>query len=160
MRHEVHGRRHLRLRGRPSAPNACNLQTFKSMRSHGHSAAFGRLARPQATHTHTHTRSERVLRTPSFSAVSAPRCWRKLSAISPPSRGAFCLSINLSRPRTVAEFSDLSVGGGSSSSASSLLQIRKLGGESGMSLRSRLNTGARELAAHQDPISDKWKADS
>ena len=42
----------------------------------------------------------------------------------------------------------------------SLLQIRKLGGESGMSLRSRLNTGARELAAHQDPISDKWKADS
>ena len=55
MRHEVHGRRHLRLRGRPSAPNACNLQTFKSMRSHGHSAAFGRLARPQATHTHTHT---------------------------------------------------------------------------------------------------------
>lgn len=29
-----------------------------------------------------------------------------------------------------------------------------------MSLRSRLNTGARELAAHQDPISDKWKADS
>ena len=86
MRHEVHGRRHLCLRGRPSAPNACSLQTFKRMRC----TAFARLATPQATHTHTHThtRSEQLLRTPSFTAASAPRCWLKLSAISPPSRGA------------------------------------------------------------------------
>jgi hypothetical protein len=26
--------------------------------------------------------------------------------------------------------------------------------------RARLNTAARDLAAHQDPISDKWKADT
>ena len=118
MRHEVHGRRHLRLRGRPSAPNACNLQTFKSMRSHGHSAAFGRLARPQATHTHTHT--ERAGSADAFlqRGVRTSVLAQAVCDLSTLARGLL-QSINLSRPRTVAEFSDLSVGGGSSSKPSS-----------------------------------------